>query len=49
MQNQPLTGNGKGRVHVTIQPKEKLKATVVEPLPIKPSDVLAQPDDQGGQ
>jgi lipopolysaccharide export system protein LptA len=43
---QPKDASGKGRVHVTLQPKIT-HAPETEALPITPSDTLSQPNDQG--
>lgn len=50
--NQPIDAPNKGRVHAILQPKPKLNAPATElppteALPIKPSDTLSQPNDQG--
>ncbi len=37
----------KGRVHVILQPKGTVNPPAAEALPIKPSDTLSQPDNQG--
>jgi lipopolysaccharide export system protein LptA len=39
--------SGKGRVRVTLQPKGNSAPHAGEPLPIKPSDSMSQPDSQG--
>jgi lipopolysaccharide export system protein LptA len=45
--NQPADGSGKGRVRVTIQPKNNVSAPASEPMSINPSDTLSQPNNQG--
>lgn len=42
--SQATDGSGKGRVRVTLTPKSTQNAPAIEPLPIRPSDMLSQPE-----
>ena len=44
--NQLTNAADKGRVRVILQPKGTINTPVTEPLPIKPSNTLSQPNDQ---
>ncbi len=42
--SQATDGSGKGRVRVTLTPKSTQNAPAIEPLPIRSSDMLSQPE-----